>query len=113
MELNGKEFNVEQFSAHPWQVSERDFPATGPIEAQLRFLLNYAVMAPSKHNTQPWLFSIDQNRVELYADRTRVLSVVDANGRELIMSCGAALANLLVALRYFGFSWLMEIPSSQ
>lgn len=104
---------MEQFPAHPWQVSERDFPATGPIDAQLRFLLNYAVLAPSKHNTQPWLFSIDQNSVELYADRTRVLSMVDAHGREMIMSCGAALANLLVALRYFGFSWLMEIPPGQ
>lgn len=79
---------------------------------QLRFLLNYAVLAPSKHNTQPWLFHVDQNMIELYADRTRVLSVVDANGRELVMSCGAALANLLAALRYFGFSWLMETPSN-
>lgn len=96
----------------PWNTSERNFPATGPIEAQLRFLLNYAILAPSKHNTQPWLFHVDQNRVELYADQTRVLSIVDANGRELIMSCGAALANLLVALRYFGFTWIMETPSS-
>jgi nitroreductase len=81
------------------------------MEKQLRFLLNYAILAPSKHNTQPWLFRVDRNSVELYADRTRVLSMVDANGRELIMSCGAALANLLVALRYFGFSWIMEAPS--
>lgn len=98
--------------SEPWEVSERDFPAAGPIDAQLRFLLNYAILAPSKHNTQPWLFHIEQKSVELYADRTRVLSLVDANGRELIMSCGAALANFLVALRYFSFSWMMELPSS-
>ncbi len=98
--------------SEPWKVSERDFPATGPIDAQLRFLLNYAILAPSKHNTQPWLFHVDQKSVELYADRTRVLSLVDANGRELIMSCGTALANFLVALRYFGFSWMMELPST-
>ncbi|MEO8955233.1 MAG: nitroreductase [Ktedonobacteraceae bacterium] len=103
---------MEHSPADSWKVSERAFPATGPIDTQLRFLLNYATLAPSKHNTQPWLFHVEQNSVELYADRTRVLSLVDANGRELIMSCGAALANLLVALRYFGFSWMMEMPSS-
>ena len=43
--------------------------------------------------------------------RSRVLSVADAQGREMIMSCGAALANLQVALRYFGFFWTMELPS--
>jgi nitroreductase len=103
---------MELSSSDHWQVSERDFPATGPLEAQLRFLLKYAILAPSKHNTQPWLFHVDQNTIELHADSSRVLSIVDANGRELIMSCGAALANLLVALRYFGFSWLMEMPSN-
>ena len=76
---------MKHFPSDPWKVSERDFPATGPIEAQLRFLLNYAILAPSKHNTQPWLFHVDQKSVELYADRTRVLSLVDANGRELII----------------------------
>lgn len=101
---------MEPVSSDPWKVSERDFPATGPVEAQLRFLLKYAILAPSKHNTQPWLFHVEQQTIELYADRTRVLSMVDASGRELIMSCGAALANLLIALRSFGFSWMMEMP---
>jgi hypothetical protein len=112
VERNRKEFKMENFTSNPWDVSERDFPTTGPIDRQLRFLLNYAVLAPSKHNTQPWLFQVERNTVELYADRTRVLSVVDANGRELVMSCGATLANLLVALRSFGFSWTMERPES-
>ncbi len=110
-EQYGKEIKMEHSSADSWKVSERAFPATGPIDAQLRFLLNYAILAPSKHNTQPWLFHVEHNRLEMSADPTRVLSLVDANGRELIMSCGAALANLQVALRYFGFSWMMEMPS--
>src|SRR5579884_1603277 len=87
---------MEHVSSDPWKISERDFPAKGPMEAQLRFLLNYAILAPSKHNTQPWLFHVERNTIELYADQTRVLSMVDAAGRELIMSCGAALANLHV-----------------
>lgn len=102
---------MKKVISNPWNVSERDFPATGTLEEQLRFLLNYAILAPSKHNTQPWLFKVYQDTIELYTDQSRVLSMVDAEGREMIMSCGAALANLRVALRYFGFSWLMEVPS--
>ena len=102
---------MQHSDSHPWHISERDFPASGSLEEQLRFLLGYAILAPSKHNTQPWLFHVDANIVELYADRSRVLSVADAQGREMIMSCGAALVNLQVALRYFGFFWTMELPS--
>ena len=38
-----------------WEVSEKDFPETGSIEAQLRFLLRYAILAPSVKNSQPWV----------------------------------------------------------
>lgn len=89
-------------------VSESDCPSRAPIREQLRFLLNYAVLAPSSHNTQPWLFSIGGDDVELYADRTRALAVVDPDDRELIMSCGAALFNLRIALRHFGYTYIME-----
>jgi hypothetical protein len=37
--------------------------------------------------------------VELFADRTRALSVVDPDDRELTMSCGAALSQLRLAIR--------------
>ena len=68
----------------------------------LRFVLRYAALAPSSHNSQPWLFHVDGNAVEVYADRTRRLPVVDPDDRELVMSCGAALYNLRLALRHFG-----------
>jgi nitroreductase len=88
---------------NPWDVREADFPATGSPAEQLRFLLHYAVLAPSGHNTQPWLFKIDGGAVELYADRSRALPVVDPDDRELTSSCGAALLHLRVALRHFGY----------
>ncbi len=87
----------------PWQVAEHDFPRAAPPEQQLRFLLNYAVLAPSIHNTQPWRFRIVGSEVELYADRTRSLAVVDPEDRQLIISCGAALFHLQVAMRHFGY----------
>ncbi len=86
----------------PWQVAEHDFPRYATPEVQLRFLLNYAVLAPSVHNTQPWRFRVVGSEVELYADRTRALPVADPEDRQLIMSCGAALFHLQVAMRHFG-----------
>lgn len=87
----------------PWKVSSDEFPTGGDAAEKLVFLLRYAVLAPSGHNTQPWLFGVDGHAVELYADRMRGLAVVDPEDRELTISCGAALFNLRVALRRFGF----------
>ena len=55
----------------PWQVSEHDFPRGGTEQEQLLFLLNYAILAPSSHNTQPWLFRVADDGIEIYADRRR------------------------------------------
>ena len=53
---------------NPWQIKEDEFPHEGTIAAKLEFLLNYAVLAPSAHNTQPWRFRLVDDLVELYAD---------------------------------------------
>jgi nitroreductase len=63
----------------------------------VRRLVAAAVRAPSSHNTQPWLFEIEDSRVDLIADRTRALPVNDPDDRELTISCGAALFNLRAA----------------
>ncbi|HEU4565574.1 MAG TPA: hypothetical protein VFS05_13025 [Gemmatimonadaceae bacterium] len=73
-----------------------------PVAARLRALVSWAVLAPSGHNTQPWLFRIAGDALELRADRSRALPVADPDGRELVMSCGAALYNVRAALRHSG-----------
>jgi hypothetical protein len=70
---------------------------TNPKADVLRSLIRAATLAPSSHNTQPWLFGIGGNVVELLADRTRALPVNDPDDRELTISCGCALFNLRVA----------------
>ncbi|HEY1190104.1 MAG TPA: hypothetical protein VGE74_20815, partial [Gemmata sp.] len=89
-------------SRDPWAVSEADFPRDGLVRDWLRFAVRYAVLAPSSHNSQPWLFHSDGATLELFADRTRALPVVDPHDRELVISCGAALFHLRVALWHFG-----------
>lgn len=93
----------------PWEVSESGFPADGRTADKLAYALNYAVLAPSGHNTQPWLFQVKKDHVDLFADRTQALPVVDPSDRELIISCGAALFNLRAALRYFGYTADTEV----
>lgn len=43
----------------------------------LRHVVEYAILAPSSHNTQPWLFRISGDHVDVLADRRRRLPVVD------------------------------------
>ncbi|MFM0055314.1 nitroreductase [Paraburkholderia phytofirmans] len=88
-----------------WSVDARQFDEHAGVEEKLRFALRYAVLAPSNHNTQPWHFIVDGDCVTLCADRTRALPVVDPFDRELIISCGAALFNLRVALSYFRLAY--------
>jgi hypothetical protein len=64
---------------------------------EMQALLQAASLAPSSHNTQPWLFRLNGSVVDVLADRTRALPVNDPDDRELIISCGCALFNLRVA----------------
>lgn len=85
-----------------WEVSEQDFPWTSSLEAQLRFLLRYAILAPSSKNSQPWAFSVRGNEVRLLADLSQRQPVGDPDRREMYISLGCALENLLVAAEHFG-----------
>ncbi len=69
-----------------------------------RYVVAYATWAPSVHNTQPWRFTADgEQQISLYADTSRRLTVADPDGREMMISCGAALFNVRLALRSLGF----------
>lgn len=65
-------------------------------------IVRLACRAPSVHNTQPWLWRIDGPRIELRADRRRQLDASDRSGRNLAISCGAALHHLRVAAAGLG-----------
>lgn len=100
--------NSSLLTIDPRLVRESDFPATGMPEDQWSFLLNYALLAPSEYNTQPWMFRVQNDCVEIYADYTRKLPIVDPQNRELLISCGAACYNLRLAARHFGYRGSME-----
>jgi nitroreductase len=69
----------------------------------LRGIVEQAARAPSIHNTQPWLFATHGDVIELHADPSRGLAVLDPTGRARQLSCGAALFHARVAAAAAGF----------
>ncbi len=63
-----------------------------------------ALRAPSVHNSQPWQWRISDGVVELHADPNRHLVGTDPDRRDLVISCGAALHHLRVALADLGIA---------
>jgi len=83
-----------------------------------------AQAAPSILNTQPWLFRpVAGTFIQLLADpgpdpddpkgRDRYLEATDRRAREMIISCGAALLNLLLAIRVTGHEPVIDVVGGQ
>lgn len=74
-----------------------------PLAARdVKWAVAQAGRAPSIHNTQPWRFAWDGSTFTVTADTSRRLTVTDPDSRELVVSCGAALFNLRLAIRKLG-----------
>jgi hypothetical protein len=74
-----------------------------------RRVVELATRAPSVHNTQPWRFVAGPDWLDLHADRSRQLTVLDPTGRQLVLSCGAALGFARTAVRALGYGCRVEL----
>ena len=82
---------------------------TVPVPAgRVDYMIMMAARAPSVHNTQPWRFKVTEDVIELYADPRRKLRV-DPAGREMLISCGAALFGLRLAARSLGYQPIVQL----
>ncbi len=87
-----------------WWVDGSEFPAGGSVADALEFCVQYAVLAPSVHNTQPWWFRVHGTSITIGHDLSRGLPLLDPDDREALISVGASAFILRVALAHFGFS---------
>lgn len=81
-----------------------------PDLGTLRSAVELACRAPSVHNTQPWRWLLGEHSIHLMADWTRQVHVTDPDGRDLLVSCGAALHHLRVALAGLGWASTVRYP---
>lgn len=78
-----------------WQAQGQNGPAA---------LVSAAILASNAHNAQPWLFRVQDTRLDLFEDTSRSLGSLDPFGRELHIGLGCALENLLLAARAHGYA---------
>ncbi|WP_418001621.1 Acg family FMN-binding oxidoreductase [Mycobacterium sp. PDNC021] len=76
---------------------------TFPDHETVRAAMALATRAPSVHNTQPWRWRIGAHSMHLYAEQSLHLAHTDPDGRDLLISCGAALHHAAVALYALGW----------
>jgi hypothetical protein len=73
-------------------------------------ILYLASLAPSSHNTQPWNVKIVEPKHWIIgSDKKRWLPAVDPENRELLLSIGAFVENLILAARTFGYETDIQI----
>jgi hypothetical protein len=97
-----------------WNIDFQDFYNQYSEEEKLRFLINFAVLAPSSYNTQPWSFKIVDNTICISADSNRSTPVGDNNNRQLHIGLGCALQNILIAADYYGYNFDVQyFPNGQ
>ena len=80
-------------------TSDRDVPASA-----VQRIVELATRAPSVHNTQPWRWRADGHVLQLFAHRRHQLRETDPAGRNLVISCGAALHHAQVAAAATGWA---------
>jgi hypothetical protein len=72
-------------------------------------IIHSAILAANAHDTQPWKFRADSQRIDVYADTERHLGAMDPFRREMHLSLGCALENALLIARSLGYAATVEV----
>lgn len=67
------------------------------LQKDLRNIVEIATLAANSHNTQPWKFNIVKNSIEVIPDFNRPLNYSDRTNRQMYISLGCAVGNIIVA----------------
>lgn len=93
---------MDLFWDKPFQVVPDDEPR------QLRELVRYATLAPNAHNVQPWQFGLGERTISIFPDHDRALPMSDPGDREMFISLGCAVENMVLAARRVGWEPTVE-----
>jgi len=100
---SGGVFDAGKGPAYELWSDWREDSSPGPLP-----IVKAGILAASAHNTQPWRFRVASERIALHADAQRHLGPFDPYRREMTLSLGCALENMILAARAAGFEPLIE-----
>ena len=86
-----------------WKIKVADFYLEKTEIERLKFLLGFAILAPSSHNSQPWAFNVSEKKIQIFLEQKRLLPIGDADNRQATISLGCAAQNIMVAADYYGY----------
>jgi hypothetical protein len=90
----------------------KGLPPNAPAPLKMLGLVRYATLAANGHNAQPWKFALLPDAIEIRPDYSRRLPAVDPSDRELWISLGCALENLIIAARAMGYDPAITYPDA-
>lgn len=96
----------------PWNIKIQDFPKNKGMEEQIKFLVGFAILAPSGHNSQPWKFKINKNSLEIFTEFSRSLPKSDPLGKQLCISLGCLLENFCIAADFYDFETIVNFTGN-
>jgi hypothetical protein len=79
-----------------------------PNSEVIRDAVMLASRAPSLHSSQPWRWVVEGAVLHLWANPRRMTRAADRTGREMMLSCGAVLDHLRVAMAAAGWDSATE-----
>ena len=88
----------------PWELWNDPSLRGAPLA-----LLAAGVLAANPHDTQPWLFKVGDDSIEVYADTSRNLGAMDGYAREMFLGLGCAIENMSRAAGPNGYA--VEVTS--
>lgn len=95
--------------ADPWNFRESECAEPRSRGEQLASAVRCAALAPSNRNSQPWRFTVHPDQITVHAELSRWQAVSDLRQRELYLSLGCALENLLIGLEHFGLGHVVTL----
>ncbi|MCE9649575.1 MAG: hypothetical protein K8R18_08135 [Parvibaculum sp.] len=108
-----------------WRAKERGVLGPAPSDAYTPWdlwnatetkgtplaLVAAGILSSSPHNTQPWIFHVSADRIELYADTSRNLGAFDPYLREMHIGLGCAVETMVHAAGPNGYRVAVEAPT--
>ena len=91
--------SYENLAASIWRHTE--VRPTSKLALQQE-LIRYATLAPNSHNSQPWLFRNEPDRIVILPDFSRRCAAVDPDDHHLFVTLGCATENIVLAAAAFG-----------